>query len=50
MSNGKKVKSALAKVADSVAAAAHEIGDAVKHHIAEVELEANSLKSYVLAG
>jgi CBS domain-containing protein len=26
------------------------IGDAVKHHIAEVELEANSLKSYVLAG
>ncbi len=28
MSNGKKVKSALAKVADSVAAAAHEICDA----------------------
>lgn len=26
------------------------IGDAVKHHIAEVELEASSLKSYVLAG
>lgn len=26
------------------------IGDAVKHHIAEVELEANSLKTYVLAG
>lgn len=26
------------------------IGDAVKHHIAEVELEANQLKSYVLAG
>jgi len=26
------------------------IGDAVKHHIAEVELEASALKSYVLAG
>lgn len=26
------------------------IGDAVKHHIAEVELEATSLKNYVLAG
>ena len=26
------------------------IGDVVKHHIAEVELEASSLKSYVLAG
>lgn len=26
------------------------IGDAVKHHIAEVELEAHSLKNYVLAG
>lgn len=26
------------------------IGDAVKHHIAEVELEAHSLKTYVLAG
>ena len=26
------------------------IGDVVKNHIAEVELEANSLKSYVLAG
>ena len=26
------------------------IGDAVKNHIAEVELEASSLKTYVLAG
>jgi CBS domain-containing protein len=26
------------------------IGDAVKYHIAEVELEASALKSYVLAG
>lgn len=26
------------------------IGDAVKHHIAEVELEAHALKNYVLAG
>ena len=26
------------------------IGDAVKNHIAEVELEATALKSYVLAG
>ena len=26
------------------------IGDAVKHHIAEVELEATALKSYVLTG
>ncbi len=26
------------------------IGDAVKHHMAEVELEANQLKNYVLAG
>ena len=26
------------------------IGDAVKHHIAEVELEASQLKNYVIAG
>ena len=46
MSNGKKVKSALAKVADSVAAAAHEIGDVVKHQADDAASSASSaLKS-----